>query len=485
MHGIPADVLRYPLIEAIARRRSRRVARGVSVKAGPLSHTSTNQPAPLDPLEEALLIVATGITGVITHDGPTDMADGRKELGTPFLHALARSASSPDNVQAVHFIMVNDAGTWLIDKPNAARTLELLAGLPPKWDDWREEDWLSAANALKKRIGDRLTFPRRFPFYLGWNKQLSNMPGTTMFLPLVDCTRGYITALLNLASEPDGQRPLFVDDWQPFRALTPENIEAVNAVKNIATDMAAEAMALFGRVALPYQTVGGTKHVRSNYVDPTLVAPLGLERTFIADHEAHFHLQNLMLMAQAMGLAGWVHFCPPSPFLFEGDGTKEHPGLGFRMEPPTKKWGSNKPPLPSWLPNPVGIEGVLEANTPPFVKNMDEAVDNVLGMKYDGGGAYDPALLGRGYADPSTAHEFLKQGARYDDRAIAYVKEICNYIWDTYGRFPAHVDAFHVPGTWLQVGHAELEYYDRTVPPDTIARQHEHATLWGEPDAAR
>jgi hypothetical protein len=132
------------------------------------------------------------------------------------------------------------------------------------------------------------------------------------------------------------------------------------------------------------------------------------------------------------------------------------------------------------MANPVGIPGVLEALTPPFVPDMNAAVDRVIEMKYGAGGAYDPALLGRGYADKGMAARFLSHAERYDDRAIAYVKEVCNYIYDTYGRFPAHVDAWYVPGSWLQVGHPELEYYEGTVPPGLFTRQKAHATMWGE-----
>jgi hypothetical protein len=77
---------------------------------------------------------------------------------------------------------------------------------------------LAVAEAVKHRISDqRLEFPRRFPYYLGWNKQISNRPGTTIFFPVVDCTRAYINILLILLSEPDGERPLFIDDWQKFK----------------------------------------------------------------------------------------------------------------------------------------------------------------------------------------------------------------------------------------------------------------------------
>jgi hypothetical protein len=41
------------------------------------------------------------------------------------------------------------------------------------------------------------------------------------------------------------------------------------------------------------------------------------------------------------------------------------------------------------------------------------------------------------------------------------VRAICDYILETHGRFPAHCEAIHAPGIWLQVHHVEREYYDR------------------------
>jgi hypothetical protein len=44
---------------------------------------------------------------------------------------------------------------------------------------------------------------------------------------------------------------------------------------------------------------------------------------------------------------------------------------------------------------------------------------------------------------------------------VEFARDICEYIFATHGRFPAHADTIHVPGVWLQVHHLELEYYDR------------------------
>ncbi|HET9012825.1 MAG TPA: hypothetical protein VFN38_13460, partial [Gemmatimonadaceae bacterium] len=62
--------------------------------------------------------------------------------------------------------------------------------------------------------------------------------------------------------------------------------------------------------------------------------------------------------------------------------------------------------------------------------------------------------------------------------AIAYTKEICRYLVDTYGRFPAHTDAFHLPGIWVQFSHLEIEYYERYASERHVRRQAEGREIW-------
>ncbi len=461
-----ADLLAFPLVSAIAQRRSRRVARGTSVLARELSYESPHRPEPLSPLEEAVLIVSTGLTGITTHDGPLDSTTHGRELGTPFLNILARAGSSPDNSQPTHFVMVNDEGTWLIRRLPAPAGLDAMKGLPTSWRDWTEADWLAAAALVKHRLSPtRLDFPRAFPYYLGWNKQLSNVPGTTMFLPLVDTTRMYINALLNICAEPEGQRPLFIDEWQQFHPR--------NAMDWIGWLAARVHLA----PAIPYQPIGGVRRVRSGFVNPDIPIPLGLVRTFLSDHESFFLTQNLMLLAEGMGLGAWIHVTTPGAYLFDGQGGKVGPGLGFRMHTPEKKW-RRWPPLPASQPNPVGIDGVLEGLCPPYV-TVDEAIDQVLEQKFGPGGAYgNSGIFDRAYRRPADGRAFLSDGDRYSTGAIEYTREVCHYIYDTYGRFPAHVDAFYQPGTWLQLCHVEVEYYERFFDPALFRRQAEHDARW-------
>ena len=460
----------YPLMSAIRERRSRRLSRGTSVLGTELGHTSTNQPAPLSPLEEAVLVAATGLTGTVQHDGPLQLPNGGPEIGTPFMNILARSGSSPDNAQATSFFMINDEGIWLIKHPRGRQALDMMKGLPPSWADWKESDWLAIANAVKVKIFDqRLEFPRKFPYYFNWNKQLSNRPGTTLFYPVVDCTRACINIIIMLLSEPDGERPIFLDDWQQFHPKDPMELAAW-----LATNLG------FVDKKIPYQPIGGIKRAQGGFVNPEINLPLGLASTMRVDFEAFFLLQNLMLIGQGMGLGGWIHAAISHPYIFERNPAKEWMGLGFRMQKPDKEW-AHWPPVPASQPNPIGIDGILESLTPPYVKSMSEAVDRVLEEKYGSAGAYgDLEIFKRAYNSQGDAETYLKRAQHYPKEAIKYAKEICKYIFDTYGRFPAHVNAFHTPGVWLQFSHLELEYYEKYFKPAQYERQAQHQSMWGE-----
>ena len=467
-HPALADLAQYPFLSALTERRTRRIPRGFSVNAGPLSHESHNDPAPLSKLEEAILVTCVaGITGVTTHDGPLVETNGLPELGTPFLNIMARTGSSADNAQATHFFMINDDGIFLLRAPKGERALELLRDLPPKWGDWTETDWIAYADECLVRVSDRrLEFPREWPYYLGWNNQASNVAGTTVFFPVVDCTWQYINAILILLTEPGGMRPLFLDDWRTFHP------------KNVVEWIAKIGGGLGITPKIPYHPIGGLDRVRSGYVSADSQAPLGFAHTMRTDYEAHFYFQNLMLLGQAMGLGGWIHGAVFPPYIWQQDDAKGWHGLGFRMQEPKKhrKW----PPVPASQPNPVGIDGILEGLTPPYVSSMDEAVDRVIEAKYAAGGAAygNEDVFSLSYRNRDDARAFLEAGSKFGPDEIAYTKEICNYVWDTYGRFPAHVDAFYTPGMWLQFSHLELEYYDRFFDPAQYTRQAAHDALW-------
>src|SRR6185295_4533552 len=97
---------------------------------------------------------------------------------------------------------------------------------------------------------------------------------------------------------------------------------------------------------------------------------------------------------------------------------------------------------------------------------MNEAVDRVLDDKFCPRGAYgDADVFAHPYKNRSSAEEFLRNAKPFSQKTIQYTKDICNYLYDTYGRFPAHVDAFYTPGIWIQFSHLELEYYEKFFDP--------------------
>ena len=140
-----------------------------------------------------------------------------------------------------------------------------------------------------------------------------------------------------------------------------------------------------------------------------------------------------------MGLGARIHAAVGSPYVFERDSAKGKFGIEFRRKP--KKW-RRWPPLPTPLDNPIGIDGVLESLTPhvpsmrPWTRSSRKARP---GRHLQRQHHLRPLQGAVEYGDA-----FLKMAnKRPTAQVVEYTKEICNYIWDTYGRFPAHVNAFH------------------------------------------
>lgn len=436
------QTLSYPLFRAIFHRRSRRISKGIaSLPAGSLSYTSSEEPQPLSDLEEALLIAATGLTGFTMPDMPFKTEDGKDLLGSPMLEIRGRAASSADNSQATHFILINDSGTYFLKRPD-----DLSA-------DYLSQHELTPASLIAyaekckvKVLDHRLDFPRHFPCYVGRNGYVSNVPGSTMLMPIVDMTQQYINGMMYLLSQEDGYRPTFIDDWNFYRLA------------------------------------GVKKWVKSGFLNKNLPIPLGLMGTFRIHIEADLLIQNILLAIQAMGLGGWVHGGFAGPLLLgDSDYARYGPGLQFHFEKPRnllRQLLKFITPLPAWKPNPVGLDGVIEGFCPPYYKNMSEAIDALLEKKYGKQGLYSNPQNFEPIFNKGLAEKFVDEVPHYKEEIVACAKDICNYIYDTYGRFPAHVDAMFVPGVWVQAHHLDLAYYDKLYRNGYSETQAQHQHLW-------
>jgi len=443
-------LLKHSLLDTIWQRRTHRVSQGTSLLAGSMSYQSSHPRTPLSELEEAILIAATGITGLTMPDRPfQDPGTRRAIMAKPNLTMIGRTAGSPDNSQGTHFFLINDSGTFFLRKLT-----------PPAQDDNAfvpEQLIARAAEAKVKILDHRLDVPngnRTFPAYTDSNRFLSNLPGTTILLPVVDLSRQYINGMMYILTEPDGTRPTIVDD------------------RNF------------------YQLAGVRRWVKNGFLNKDSKLPLGVIGSLRTQIEADLLLQNIFLTADAMGLGAWIHGAIAPPVAL-GDPKYTQiygPMLGFDIVTPRwrfmdlLRWQVPLPMYANLRTNPIGLrykgEYLIKGMSPPNYESMSDAVDAVVAEKFGPSGIYkDKALFARIYKD-DFGERYLNEAAVYASDVIECVRDICTYIYDTHGRFPAHCDAIHVPGIWLQVHHVEAEYYDRFFQNGLTQAHRDHYALW-------
>lgn len=375
------EVFQYPILEAIARRRSRRFPQGCTLPLGAIQHISEEPPMPLNDLEMAILCWSgAGITGSITGDLSTKFG------GNSFGSWVGRATPYPCNVHNTKLFFTNDNGTFVYDPKKATKLVEIET----------EADWEKIMTYYKedcvKVLDERVEFvPKALLGVMHWN---TNKPGTTVFIPIVDQSEEYIDFLLGIfGSEGYGYR-LF-DDIKGRSAGLQEWIDT-------------------GKLKGPEVPLSSFEH-------NILLANLA---------PAYLMLENMHLVAEAIGL-GSVMFGGYTGQVMLGI-TPMSKGLGFR--PQTGKDGKL---------NPVGLDGVFEAYCPPYYNSMDEAVDAFIERKFGSGGPYTAEYKGViPFKDWQTIQQDYNTPAKL---SIDQVKSFCNYVYETYGRIPATYDTKLLP----------------------------------------
>jgi nitroreductase len=413
-----------------------------------MSYRSPHPPMPLTELEEALLIALTGCSGLTMPDRPfEDPRDGDPIMAKPNLTMAGRTAGSPDNAQGTHFFMINDTGTYYLRK------------LPPAADlPFTAEALIERARQAKVRVLDRrldvAEGRRDFPAYLDSNRFLSNLPGTTIFLPVVDLSHQYINCLMFLLTQPEGARPAFVDD------------------RNF------------------YRLAGVAKWVKNGFLNADVKVPLGAMGTMRTQIEADLLVQNLMLAADAMGLGAWIHgTIHPQIMLGDPKFSRAYGRmLGFDFVTPrfrladVLRWHVPLPKYAALRSHPVGLrvdgEQLIKAACPPNFPSMEAAVDSVVRAKFGPGGIYTDEKTFAHIYKGDYGRRYLAEASAYEQAVIDCARDVCVYIHRTHGRFPAHADAIHVPGIWLQIHHVETEYYERFFANGTTDAHRRHAARW-------
>jgi hypothetical protein len=420
------DLLRavweYPLFDALYGRRTRRFGLGFEMPNGPTPYKSERAPLPLTETEEALLVAAgVGFSGVALWD-----------QNRPLLYRSpdARTFPSTSRGRRTALFFTNDDGVSAIDPDGGSTEQSRSAGERP--------DVLRLFHEQRKVLQPgRLAIPRRVPPMCGHNLWASNMPGSTLFMPVCDVSY----ALIGLIAQ-------FVDtQLERFAAGHRGGVNIVDDRNG-------------------FRSAGTEAWLRSGFLDAADPLPLSvLERQacYFMFSEPAAICQNMFLATEAMGLGGWMHCGFLSREVFEV--------LGFRTVVP--QCGVS-------LAHPVGLEGIFQAACPPWFPSMDAAVDAVLSPLSSPATATGPV--------PHLVSEATHRAAAVtiSDEGIACTKAVCNYIHDTYGRFPGGVDAMHL--MWfMQVHHLDTGFYDSCFRSGTYGRAHaDHLSNWhAEPPAAQ
>jgi hypothetical protein len=415
-----AAARRYPFMDALFGRRSRRFGWGMEIPSGPLAYKSNLPPTPLDDFERSFVIAAgLGISG--WHEGIpfTATQDGLCNYSVRYTGRTLPAAAGIGNADMFY---TEDSGTYFVSTRNG-----------PGDTNWAREK-MSAAEQLvatvkahTRQLSDkRIDPPRAAPHYSEHNLWNGNTPGSTLFMPVANVSEQLLDFLFIVA----GAGYLIVDDLKGAPAG-----ELDEFVKR--------------------GLINPDKKYPLSYMEQYLLTTCAVEMGQMG--------HNMALALQPLGLGGWF-FSGVSPFTLMGVAAKAGvPGLGFTFEK-KEGWG---------VPNALGIGGLYQAFSPPFYPDMRAAIEAFLELKFGRGGAYDPATPG-----PFQDNQKIKATtSRPPPEQVDLVVAIAQYIFDTYGKFPGTVPSVFVR-YYTQAHRLETGFYDKffragsylTTHRDNVAR---------------
>jgi len=433
------DPMKTTLFEVLLRRRSRRVGLGMVIPAGPFQYSSPHEPVPLTEEEEAALaFAACGVTGYAL----ADLSYGAGQGGSMLMGRLGRTIASPDAVNAVSVLITNDRGTWLMKRPQDFAPAEFLELVRLA----KEGALTDLYKRVRVQISDGRTAPPLDPGHnFSINRWSLYAPGTTYFLPIIETTALAINALLELLSEDMG---VFLRDERAW--FRPAGV---------------------GRFA---RRKGGHLH---DAPEDLRSATIQMAETALLESMATEHgmvLQNLALMAEALGLGGFPNFARHEYSWFQaarfrmGSMTaSRYAGAGKFLSAVARLFVND--PV---VPYPLGLERdnqvLLRPFCPPYYKSMEEAVRAFVEIKFGGKGSYRGGARESTWRDPeSCAAKIPAPAAAAVDATISY----CDYVYQRYGRFPAYSAPFRTV-IGFQVCHVDVDFYDlfytRESTPDTV-----------------
>jgi hypothetical protein len=416
------ELAKFPLLDALFGRRARRFSVGMTIPDGPLAYESRHPAVPLNDLERAVLILCgAGISGWNTGMEHTDA--GTPDTGCNYpMRLLGRTYPSGAGIYASELFFIDDTGTYLTQ----FRDLEPEAHKHPLASEGDDLFAMVQANCVK--ISDeRVSVPSKVPHTSAHNLWNANKPGSTLFAPVINLSE----QMFDLLAVYMGM------------GFTPFDPVANRVCGNL--DPYAK------RGLLDY-----SKRFSIVEFDQYCMATGAMELGIIC--------HNLVLMLQAMGLGGWMFtgINPPSLMgSFAADGIT---GLKFRFSRDARHGA----------PNPIGIDKHFEGLCPPYCRDMKEAAMRFERLKFGPGGTYDPKRPGP-FRDSETVKARVD---RYTPEFVEMLGETAQYIYDTYGRFPATIPTFYMR-CYTQAQHLDMDFYDKFYGPGFYLDSHrEHMQKW-------
>ena len=419
LEGTLNDLLKFPLLESIAGRRSRRFCMGAEIPDGVLSFKSKNDPLPLDEIEQLLVLTTmAGVTGwhfaIIRH------AKYAPKLSNYCGSPVGRNFPSTAGFVTSEIFFTDDNGTYFFPTRDFHPQMEIRDGKVEL-----EEFLLIHKNRIKKLSNKRLNIPCLEPYVEGHNTWIANHAGSSLIIPVGDLAQHM---LANICFDTQNGYPLYDD--------------------------------IAGR------QIPGIEEFRS-IVDVTKSLPLSeIEQVSLAEMTAELSTSCYagVLMLQAMGLGGWMYNGIDRNTILGASGDSNIPGLGFRYDT-SERWS---------MPNPTGLKDVFEGYCPPHYRDMREATEAFTMRKFGKGGVYNPSTPGpwkdsskvRGSANP------------YSEEFKECVALQAQYVYDTYGKFPATVQSIFT-FMYIQAHHLDLDFYDHYFRPGAYLTTHkEHMKRW-------
>ena len=161
---------------------------------------------------------------------------------------------------------------------------------------------------------------------------------------------------------------------------------------------------------------GTDRWLKDGFLDAERMLPLSIverQACYYVFSEPAAICQNMSLATEALGLGGWKHCGFLSLEILKR--------MGFYIV--AANGGAT-------FGNPVGLDGVFEASCPPYYPSMDAAVDAVFPPPSQGSNETGPV------PHRISESEYRAGAIQISAEGLACTKAICNYIYDTYGRFP-------------------------------------------------